>query len=115
MPLTASQSDEFFVARLRLTLYYSITAIIILGGSSFLLYNTILSNFSDSILADRRIDPYLSQIIIDRTQDILLNRFLTIDIIIIFLIIVLGFFLTHKTLEPIKTNMQKQFYNSTIQ
>jgi len=103
-----SLTDEFFVARLRLTLYYSITAIIILGGSSFLLYNTILSNFSDSILADRRIDPYLSQIIIDRTQDILLNRFLTIDIIIIFLIIVLGFFLTHKTLEPIKTNMQKQ-------
>jgi len=100
--------DEFFIVRLRLTFYYSITAIIILGGSSFLLYQTILSNFSVSILADKRIDPFLSQIIIDRTQDILLNRFLTVDIIIIFIIIILGFFLTHKTLAPIKTNMQKQ-------
>ncbi len=105
---TNNQADEFFKARLRLTFYYSITAIVILGGSSIILYNTILSNLTQSIMADGRINPFLSGIIIDRAQDILFNRFLTIDLMIIFFIIILGFFVTHKTLTPIKSNMQKQ-------
>ncbi|MFA6076520.1 MAG: HAMP domain-containing sensor histidine kinase [Candidatus Paceibacterota bacterium] len=100
--------DEFFIARLRLTFYYSITAIIILGGSSIILYKTILSNLTDSISEDIFLDPRIYQAVIDRAQDILLNRFLTIDLIIIFFIIILGFLLTHKTLEPIRSNMQKQ-------
>lgn len=103
-----NKADEFFVARLRLTFYYFITAVVILGGSSIILYNTILSNLSQSILEESIFDSRISKAIIDRAQDILLNRFLTIDIIIIFFIVVLGFFLTHKTLEPIKSNMQKQ-------
>src|ERR1035437_66788 len=102
------RADEFFVARLRLTFYYSLTAIIILGSSSILLYNIILSNLSQSIREESILDPRIAQAIIDRTQDILLNRFLTIDIILIFFIVVLGFLLTYKTLEPIKSNMQKQ-------
>jgi OmpR-family two-component system manganese-sensing sensor histidine kinase len=73
-----------------------------------MLYNTILSNFTQSILQDRRINPDISKIIIDRAQDILLNRFLTIDLIIIFFVVILGFFLTHKTLQPIKANLLKQ-------
>lgn len=101
-------NDEFFVARLRLTFYYSITAIIILGGSSILLYNTILSNLAQSLSENIFLNPNLSQAILDKAQDILLNRFLTIDIIIVFFIIILGFFLTNKTLKPIKLNMQKQ-------
>ena len=92
------KKDEFFIARLRLTFYYSITALIILGGSSILLYDNILANFTQSIWQERRLDPTLSQVIIDRTQDILLNRFLTIDLILIFLVVVLGFLLTSKTL-----------------
>ena len=102
-----NKTDEFFVARFRLTFYYFITAVVILGGSSIMLYNTILSNLSSSIWSSM-LDPVVSQAIIDRAQDILLNRFLTIDITIIFFIIVIGFFLTYKTLEPIKSNMQKQ-------
>ncbi|MDR3519448.1 MAG: HAMP domain-containing sensor histidine kinase [Candidatus Pacebacteria bacterium] len=105
---TTSQADEFFAARLRLTFYYSATAIVILGGSSIVLYNTILSNLTDSIQANIFLDPHIAELIIDRAQDILLNRFLTIDIILIFFIVVLGFLLTHKTLAPIKSNMQKQ-------
>ena len=77
--------DEFFIARLRLTFYYSITAIVILGSSSVLLYNTILSNLTRSIW--NSVDnPHLAQIITDQAQDILLNRFLTINIIIILFI-----------------------------
>lgn len=102
-----NKADEFLVARLKLTFYYSVTTIIILGGSSIMLYNTILSNLSQSI-RESMLDPVISQLIIDKTQDILLNRFLTIDIIIIFFVVILGFLLTNKTLEPIKSNMQKQ-------
>ena len=104
---TNFKMDEFFRARLRLTFYYSITAIVILGGASIVLYNTILSNFADSIWQNG-LDPDISQAIIDNTQDLLLNRFLTIDLLIIIFIIILGFFVTQKTLKPIKSNMQKQ-------
>lgn len=102
------KADDFFYARLRLTFYYSITAIVILGGSSIVLYNTILSNLTASIQANVFLDPHISQLIIDRAQDILLNRFLTIDLILILFIVVLGFLVTHKTLAPIKLNMLKQ-------
>lgn len=100
---------EFFIARLRLTFYYSITAIIILGGSSIVLYNMILSNLAQSI-GDNifLLDPQIVQAILDKAQDILLNRFIFIDSIIMFFVIIFGFFVTHKTLEPIKSNMQKQ-------
>lgn len=103
-----SKFDEFFIARIRLTFYYSITAVIILSVSSFALYRTILSNFSQSIFEDNRFNPVIAKVIIDRAQDILLNRFITIDLIIIFFIVILGFFLTQKTLKPIKSNMEKQ-------
>lgn len=99
--------DEFFVARIRLTFYYTLTAIIILGGSSIALYKMILSNLSQSILESVE-DPRIAETITNSTQEILLNRFITINIIIISFVIVLGFLLTYKTLEPIKSNMQKQ-------
>lgn len=102
------KSDEFFIARIRLTFYYSITAIIILGGSSIVLYNMILSNLTESISQNIFLDPRIGQAIIDKAQDILLNRFISIDSAIIFFIIILGFLLTNKTLEPIESNMQKQ-------
>jgi signal transduction histidine kinase len=105
---TSHKADEFFIARLRLTFFYFITAVVILGGASFALYNTILSNFTQSISENIFLDPNVSKAIIDRAQDILLNRFMTIDAIIIFFIVVLGFLLTSKTLKPIKLNMQKQ-------
>ncbi|MDD5152908.1 MAG: HAMP domain-containing sensor histidine kinase [Candidatus Pacebacteria bacterium] len=99
--------DEFFIARLRLTFYYSMTAVVILGGSSILLYNMILSNFSQSVLQNVP-DAGIAKLVIDNAQDILLNRFLTIDVILMFFIVIFGFLVTHKTLAPIKSNMQKQ-------
>ena len=84
----SNKTDEFLIARLRLTFYYFITAVIILGGSSLVAYNAILSNFTVSI-AVRGLDPDLSQAIIADAQDILLDRFLTIDLIIIIFIIIL--------------------------
>lgn len=99
--------DEFFVARIRLTFYYTLTAIIILGGSSIALYNVILSNLSQSI-SESVEDSRVAEIIINNAQKILLNRFISINIIIISFVVILGFLLTYKTLEPIRSNMQKQ-------
>ena len=67
--------DEFFIARIRLTFYYSLTAIVILGISSILLYNTILSNLTQSISDNIFLDRNIAEVIIDKAQDILLNRF----------------------------------------
>ena len=102
------KKDEFLKARFRLTLYYSLTAMVILGGSSIVLYNTILSNFAQSIHDNIFINPNIAQAILDKAQDILLNRFITIDAAILFVVIILGFILTEKTLEPIKKNMERQ-------
>ena len=88
--------DEFLKARFRLTLYYSLTALVILGGSSIVLYNTILSNFAQSIRENIFINPNIAQAILDKAQDILLNRFITIDAAILFVVIILGFILTEK-------------------
>ncbi len=102
------RKDEFLIARFRLTLYYSLTAMVILFGASLALYETILSNLAQSIRENIFINSNIAQAILDKAQDILLNRFITIDIFIMFFIVVLGFFLTEKTLEPIRKNMEKQ-------
>lgn len=99
--------DEFFEARLGLTFYYLITAIVILGGSSIITYNAILTNLRESII-DRRFDPNITQLILSDARSILLNRFLTIDSLIIISTVIIGFLLTNKTLKPIKSNMLKQ-------
>lgn len=99
--------DDFFAARLGLTLYYLITAIVILGGSSIITYNAILSNFTESIL-ERGFSPDITRAIIFDANNVLLNRFVTIDSIIIFLTVLIGFLLTSRTLKPIKANMEKQ-------
>ena len=99
--------DEFFQARLGLTFYYLVTAIIILGGSSIITYNAILSNITQSIL-ERGFNPSVSQAILADTQSILINRFVTIDSLIILSTVIIGFFLTNETLKPIKSNMLKQ-------
>ena len=100
--------DEFLIARLKLTLYYSLTAMVILIASSVLLYEVIFSNLTQSIRDNMFLTGEVAQSIIDKAQDILLNRFMTIDAFIMFFIIILGFLLTEKTLHPIKMNMEKQ-------
>ena len=103
----STRIDEFFEARFGLTLYYLLTAIIILGGSSYITYKAILANLTDSIM-NSNINFGVSQQILSNAQSILLNRFLTIDSLIILSTVIIGFLLTDKTLKPIKSNMLKQ-------
>ena len=102
------KKDELLKARLRLTFYYSLTAMVILAVSSTILYIIILTNFTQSIRENIFLNPNIAQAIIDKAQDILLSRFVTIDAFIMFFIVILGFFLTEKTLQPIRLNMEKQ-------
>lgn len=109
-PKFSGRMDEFFKARIRLSLYYFLTAVIILGISSIITYNAILYNFSQSIL-EKGFDPDISEAIILDAKGILLNRFVTVDSIIILFTVLIGFILTVKTLKPIKeyTERQKRF------
>ena len=99
--------DEFLEARIGLTLYYLLTAVIILCGSSVVTYNAVLSNLTETIL-ERGFDHNITQIILADAQAILLNRFVTIDSLIILSTVIVGFLLTSRTLKPIKSNMLKQ-------
>ena len=99
--------DEFLEARIGLTLYYLLTAVIILCGSSIVTYNAVLSNLTETIL-ERGFDHNITQIILTDAQSILLNRFITIDSLIILSTVIVGFLLTSRTLKPIKQNMLKQ-------
>ncbi len=102
-------ADEFLDAHLKLIIIYASTVILIIAGFSVALYNSLLSNFAtsikDSIFA---LDPRIINLILDRTRDILLNRILVIDAIIVVFVLVVSIFLTKETLGPIKINMEKQ-------
>ena len=101
------RTEKFLVARIKLTFFYSLTSMIILVGSSLILYHTLLSNLSESILESVD-DPDTALTILNSTQGILQNRFITVDSIILFFVIIIGFFITQKTLKPIKDSMEKQ-------
>lgn len=101
--------DDFFKVRVKLTLLYTLTASVIIAGYSFALYEILLSDFADSI-RDRLygLNPHIAELIMTRTSSILKGRILIIDISILSVIIVFSFFLTKRTLKPIRDNMHKQ-------
>lgn len=101
------QRDEFLIARVKLTFFYTLTATIILGAASVLLYKQLLSKFFES-LHESHIDPLIKQALFDVTQDKLLNDFILIDIGILIVVVLLGFLLSEKTLKPIRQNADRQ-------
>lgn len=104
-----SANDRFFSARLRLTFYYALFSGIIIGGFSIILYQTLLTNFAETLKdAAPGLNPHVFGAIIDRAQIILTNRLLIADVTILVFATVLGFFLTHRTLKPMRDSMQKQ-------
>ncbi len=71
------------------------------------LYKTLLEHLTESV-EKSGVSPEISVLVMNKTEEILRNQFFTIDSTIIFFIILIGFFLTKKTLKPIEENMQKQ-------
>ncbi|MES2623015.1 MAG: HAMP domain-containing sensor histidine kinase [Patescibacteria group bacterium] len=101
--------DDFFKVRAKLILVYTATVSVLIAGYSFILYDILLSDFADS-LQDRvfALNPEVRNMIVKRTGDIIQGRIMIIDIAILSVIVLLSFFLTNKTLGPIRENIQKQ-------
>lgn len=101
------KKDEFIPARLKLTFFYSSTVALILAAASFLIYRVLISNLVDTLREDM-VHPAIASKILSKAEDIIQGRLLTIDLAILFVVVIFGFFLTAKTLEPIEKNIKKQ-------
>ncbi len=113
MPKPVSRSKaalgSFFSVRLRLTLYYALFTAVIIGGFSIILYQTLLTNFAETLKDTAPgLNPHVFRAVIDRAHLILVNRLFIADAVILLFATVLGFFLTHRTLKPLRDSMQKQ-------
>jgi signal transduction histidine kinase len=106
---STAKGDGFFRARMRLTFYYALFTAIIVGGFSLILYQTLLSNFADTLRDTAPgLNPQVFGAVIERAHVILANRLFMADAIILFFAVVCGFLLTDRTLKPIRDNMYKQ-------
>lgn len=103
------KDDDFLKVRIKLTAMYTLIAGVMAGGYSLLLYQLLLADFRDSI-QDKiyAIDPRVVNSIVNRTSDILFNRILIIDAVILFAVICISFVWAKRTLRPIRENMLKQ-------
>ena len=99
--------DEFFVTRVRLTVLYTILAVVFLSASSAVIYESLVSRLSESA-QETILDPNIRTIVIGKTEIIIQNLIFLGDDAVLFIVIVVGFFLTKKTLEPIKKVLEKQ-------
>jgi len=99
--------DEFFVTRVRLTIFYTILAVVFLCAFSIVLYEILLGRLSESA-TETILDPTIRMIVIGKTADIIQNLIFLGDTLVLFLVIIVGFFLTKKTLAPIKETVRKQ-------
>jgi signal transduction histidine kinase len=99
--------DEFFVTRIRLITLYIILSVIFLFAFSVVLYESLLGRLSESA-QETILDPNIRAVIISKTAVIIQNLILLGDVAILIIVFVVGFFLTKKTLAPIKKAMEKQ-------
>ncbi len=105
--VTKWKTDSFLIARIKLTFFYFLTAFVILFSASLVLYRVFLFNITNSI-NEHVFDYNLARILIDKTQDILQTRLVITVLVILLLVIFVGFFLTKKTLNPIREYMKRQ-------
>lgn len=105
--LKNSLSDKFISARIKLTLFYSLTVAFILGAASFIIYKVLMVNLFES-LRDDMINPMIARRILEKAQILIQNRLVTVDLIILLVVILLSFFLTEQTLKPIQKSTSKQ-------
>lgn len=101
------QRDEFFVTRIRLTALYTILSVVFLIAVSYVLHWGFVSRLS--ISAEETIgDPNVRAIVLQKAEGIISDLIFIGDIIILMTVIIVGFFLTKKTLEPIRTMVKRQ-------
>ncbi len=99
--------DEFFVTRVRLTVLYTLLAVVFLCAFSYVLYGSLLSRLTDSA-KDTILDPAVRGLVLSKAEGIIRNLIFLGDSVVLVIVVVVGFFLTKKTLEPIQTFIKKQ-------
>ena len=99
-------SDEFFVARLKLSGWYALATAVVLGIFSLLVYYKLNQGLVQTVHESVQ-DRTLARFIIDHNQDVLQSRILFVLGLILFFIVAVSFFLTRRTLSPIKRSVEK--------
>ncbi len=99
--------DEFFVTRIRLTAIYTILAVVFLLAFSVVLYEGLMTRLSESAL-ETIADPGIRGLVISKAGGIIRDLILLGDMAVLFIVISVGFYLTRKTLDPIKKMVKKQ-------
>ena len=108
--VTNLRHNLFEQARIKLSLFYCLIIFIILSAFSIFLLNTLEKNISDT-LGDEIPDVQARGHVLHSTVDNLENLVLTIDLIVFLLTAFLSYYLSGKTLKPIKEvlELQKRF------
>lgn len=99
--------DEFFITRVRLSVLYTVLAMVFVIAFSIALYKSLNVRLADS--AQETIsDPGVRTLVLNRAYGVIKDLILFGDILVLFVLISVGFFLTEKTLKPIRTMIEKQ-------
>lgn len=108
---TNSKNKPFLWARLKLTAFYTVGVALILIVFSFAVYGIFVNNINSDLEyegVDFESEANVEMQIIDKAQDRLQTILLFIDVLIIFLIAGLSYYLAGKTLEPIESSYLRQ-------
>ena len=108
---TNSKNKPFLWARLKLTAFYTVGVALILIVFSFAVYGIFVNNINSDLEyegVDFESEANVEMQIIDKAQDRLQTILLSIDVLIIFLIAGLSYYLAGKTLEPIELSYLRQ-------
>ncbi len=99
--------DEFLTTRIRLTVLYTGLSVIFLVAFSFVLYNSLFSRLAQSA-QETILDQTVREAVLAKAEDIIKNLIFLGDSVVLVIVMVVGFFLTKKTLQPIQESMKKQ-------
>ena len=104
---TSWRRDEFLSARLALTGIYVATVSVILGAFSYLLYGALMSGIANSLEGNFATDA-AQQAALKQIAEVLQARLLTIDGIVLFIVLMVGFLLTSLTLRPLRKARERE-------
>ncbi len=104
---TKWKSDLLLRARVKLTFAYVAFSALLLTVFSYLLYGALLSKLIDTT-DDQILDSAMRKVFFDRASDALQSQILSADVFALFVILILGYFLTAFTLRPIAEARERE-------
>ena len=104
---TSLEHSVFTKARLKLTIYYTLGMVVIIGVFSVVLYITLTQNIKNHV-EDSIEDAETQLEVVSETSDELQVSIIVIDGLLLLLVGSLSYWLSGKTLKPIAQNMEAQ-------